>query len=54
MTATSQDCEPGDKVSTRPRPVSGHVAELIVELQSVGLRVEAKLETAAAVSATER
>jgi radical SAM protein (TIGR04043 family) len=30
---------------TQPRPVSVHVAELIVELQSVGLRVEAQLET---------
>lgn len=29
----------------QPQPVSRHVAELIIELQSVGLRVEAKLET---------
>jgi radical SAM protein (TIGR04043 family) len=31
--------------TTQPRPVPRHIAELIIDLQSVGLRVEAKLET---------
>ena len=36
---------PGEKAVSQPQPVPKHVAELIIELQSVGLRVEAKLET---------
>ena len=36
---------PGEKASSQPQPVPKHVAELIIDLQSVGLRVEAKLET---------
>src|SRR3569623_838828 len=38
------EIESDDKVATRPRPVPIHTAELIIELQSVGLRVEAPLE----------
>jgi radical SAM protein (TIGR04043 family) len=48
MTATSQTRTPIELEpygATPLQPVSRHVAELIVELQSVGLRVEAKLET---------
>jgi radical SAM protein (TIGR04043 family) len=37
--------ERGPDDTVDPRPVSAHTAELIVELQSVGLRVEARLET---------
>jgi radical SAM protein (TIGR04043 family) len=48
MTATSQTRTPVDLEpygATRPQTVPRHIAELIIELQSVGLRVEAKLET---------
>ncbi|MFC7594844.1 MSMEG_0568 family radical SAM protein [Terrabacter sp. GCM10028922] len=38
------DTAPAETPS-QPQPVPTHVAELIVELQSVGLRVEAQLET---------
>jgi radical SAM protein (TIGR04043 family) len=43
----SAPVEPGsaENVATQRRPVPAHVAELIIDLQSVGLRVEAQLET---------
>lgn len=49
MTAVGQDREPGvvrgEDGGTPTGPVGAQVAELIMELQSVGLRVEAELET---------
>lgn len=44
-TTTSDNRAPAEKASSQPQPVPKHVAELIIDLQSVGLRVEAKLET---------
>lgn len=44
-TTTSDNRAPAEKASSKPQPVPKHVAELIIDLQSVGLRVEAKLET---------
>lgn len=44
-TTTSDNRAPAEKASSKPPPVPKHVAELIIDLQSVGLRVEAKLET---------
>jgi radical SAM protein (TIGR04043 family) len=41
----SAEPDPESMVVTHARPAPAHVAELIVELQSVGLRVEAQLET---------
>lgn len=50
MSAVSQNCEqdefvPGEEERAHPMTVEPHVAGLIMELQSVGLRVEAELET---------
>ena len=36
---------PAENAATQRRPIPAHVAELIIDLQSVGLRVEAQLET---------
>src|ERR1043166_2177065 len=41
----SAEPNPESMVVTDARPAPAHVAELIVDLQSVGLRVEAQLET---------
>jgi radical SAM protein (TIGR04043 family) len=38
------ELRPDGEVATQLRPVPIHIAELIIELQSVGLRVEAQLE----------
>ena len=48
MTTTEQNPVPVDLAppgTPRLQPVPAHVAELIIDLQSVGLRVEAQLET---------
>jgi len=48
MTTTEQNPVPFDlapRGTPRLQPVPAHVAELIIDLQSVGLRVEAQLET---------